>query len=590
MAYFSLTPPAELSPSHWAEQHVSIPVGNARPGLISFEEVAYQRAMLDIAADPEIQRVSLMLGAQTGKTMTSLCLMGYYTLYKPQSQIMMMPSENDLKVWLQTKFNPLVDANAQLKDCYAKPRGREGINNQLMKSFKGGWLMFAWAGSANSARGKSAPVIVCDEVDGYKYTSEGHPVELLWERSATFGEHRLLIEMSTPTIRGRSRIEASFLQGDCRYYFVVCPDCDHKHTITFTEQTVRWDGKDPRSARLHCPECDRPFNDYERVAMIRDAERQGGGWEATRKSAGHASFHLNSLYSPLRRLSDIVAAYQSATDNDSMQSFTNTILAETWEETGEKADHETLYERSEVYDADIPDGVLILTAGADVQADRIEYEIVGWGEGEESWSIDYQVVYGDTTQNSVYLEFFEALRHSYLTKDGQSVSVFACGIDSGYNTSRVYEAMRYCGRNPLLFALKGVGGFDREEVRRTSRARIEHGKWRPDIVSVGTDNVKLTVMRRLNQTTPGPGFCHFPDDRELEYYLQLTSEQWVRTVSGGKRVDRWEKKYERNEAFDCRVYAYATLRILNPKLDPEAGVLTSERKRRARIQIKNPRF
>ena len=171
--------------------------------------------------------------------------------------------------------------------------------------------MFAWAGAPRSARGKSAPIIICDEVDGYKYTSEGHPVELLWERSATFGEDRVLIEMSTPTIRGKSRIESSYLEGDCRKYFVVCPSCGNEHLIEWCEQTVRWEKGKPRTARLHCPKCDRSFDDYERVALIRNAERDGGGWKAQRENfSGHASFHINSLYSPLRRLSDIISAYE----------------------------------------------------------------------------------------------------------------------------------------------------------------------------------------------------------------------------------------------------------------------------------------
>lgn len=588
MANFQITPPEEIPPSDWAEENIMIPIGNARPGLISFTDVAYQRGMIDIGEDPNIQRVTFMLGAQTGKTMTSLSNLGYYTMHKPRSQIVMMPSQDDLKVWIETKFNPMVDANIGLKGCYAIPRGRDGVNNQLMKTFKGGWLMFAWAGSAKTARGKSAPIIICDEVDGYTYTAEGHPVDLLWERSATFGEDRLIMIMSTPTIRGKSYVENSFLQGDQRYFYIVCPHCNDRHRIIWSEQTVRWDEGNPKSARLHCPKCDTGFNDYERIAMIRNAEKEGGGWEASKPTSNHASFHLNSLYSPLRRLSDIVEVYEKGVQDNDLQAFTNTILAEAWEETGEQGDHEGLYSRAEIYEAEVPDGVLILTAGADVQADRIEYEVVGWGEGEQSWSIDYQVIYGDTTQMDVYKDFFKEVSRSYQTKKGDAVVVSAVGIDSGYNTGKVYDALRFAGRSPMYFALKGKGGWNTEEVRRTSRAKIERGKWRPEIITVGVDEIKRTIMRRLNLNERGPGYCHFPDDRDLDYFLQLTAEVLIKSRRAGYSVETWEKRYERNEALDCRVYAYATLRIVSPKLDGTAGIGTQKKKKRELRKVRNP--
>ena len=589
MANFSITPPPDLSPAQWAEKNIHIPVGNARPGIISFEEAPYQRGMLDAAEDPTIQRISFMLGAQTGKTMTGLCLNGFYTLHKPRSQIMMQPTEGDLRTWLETKFNPMIDANPELLNCYAKPRGREGVNNQKMKSFKGGWLMFSWAGSPATARGRSAPVIICDEVDGYNYVAEGHPVELLWERSSTFGEDRLLIEMSTPTIRGRSRIETSFLEGDCRYFFVVCPKCGHKHKIEWSEQTVRWEKNRPDTAMLHCPKCDKAFDDYARIAMIRQSAADGAGWEATEESFGHASFHLNSLYSPLRKLSHIVQAYLSADSHKSLQSFTNTILAETWEETGEKGDHEMLYQRAEVYDAPVPDGVLMLTAGIDVQADRIEYEVVGWNKDEESWSIDYVVIYGDTTQLPVYRKAYKELKKGYETSSGEKMYVYAGGKDTGFNTGRCYDALRYAGRSPILYALKGKGSdWTSNEVERTSRMKIDKGRWKPDIITVNVNVAKRTVMQRLNLMEPGPGYCHFPHDRDLEYYLQLTAEQLVRTQRHGFPQDRWEKKYERNEAFDCRVYAYATMRLVYPVLSKMEGKATGAPRKRKRAKVKNP--
>lgn len=588
MANFSLTPPPDLLPSKWSEENIHIGIGNARPGPISFEEQVYQIGMLDAAEDPDIQRITLQCGAQTGKTMTCLCLMGYFTMHKPRSQIVMQPTETDHKTFIETKFNPMIDANPALKDCYAKPRGREGVNTQAMKSFRGGFLLAAWSGSPSTQRGRSAPIIICDEVDGYKWTSEGFPSDLLWERSSTFGDQRLLIELSTPTIEGRSRIETSFLSGDCRYFFVLCPKCGHKHLIEFNEQTVRWEKDKPDTAMLHCPSCDHAMDDYARIAMIRNSHAEGAGWEATEESWAHASFHLNSLYSPLRKMSHIAQVYLASTDQQSLQSFTNTILAKTWSDTGERGDHEILYQRAEVYDAEVPDGVLMLTAGIDVQADRIEYEVVGWNKDEESWSIDYVVVHGDTTQLPVYKNVFKELKRGYETASGEKMYVYAAGIDTGFNTGRVYDAMRYSGRYPQLYALKGRGGWKIDEIERTSRMKIDKGKFRPDIISVGVDVAKQTVMRRLNLTEEGPGYCHFPHDRDLEYYLQLTAEHLIKTHRHGFPQDRWEKKYEKNEAFDCRVYAYATMRLVYPVLAKMEGKVTGAPQKRKRVKVKNP--
>ena len=588
---FSFTPPPDLLPSAWAEQNIYIPAGNARPGLISFEDQAYQRGIIDAAADPDIQRITLKMGAQTGKTMAALCLMGYHTLREPFSQILMLPTGDDLEAWIQTKFNPMVDVNADLKACYAPPRGREGANNKTLKEFKGGVLMFATAGSASSQRSRSAPVIICDEVDAYKFSAEGHPVDVVWERSSTFGDKGLLIEMSTPTVVGKSRIEKSYKQGDCRRYYVVCPDCRHRHVLEWSEQTVRWEPGKPRTAKLYCPNCERPFDDYQRMALVRNAERDGGGWQAEVENyAGHASFHLNALYSPLRRLSRIVAAYEAAEDTQDHKTFTQTILAEAYEEVGEKGSAEEIANRSEVYDSEVPEGVQVLTAGLDVQADRIEYEVVGWGRDEESWSLDYVVALGDTSQDAIYRKVFgDLLQKAYTGKNGQKWYITAAGVDTGFNTGKVYEGIRRAGRSPIIFALKGVGGWKTEEVRRTSRAKLERGRWRPSIISVGVDKVKLTVMRRLNLQSPGPGYCHFPYDRDLEYFLQLTSEHLIRTTKYGFPQDRWEKRYERNEAFDCRVYAYATLKLVAPQpehlTEPMTGAPQQTRRKRIKASL-----
>ena len=567
-------PVPALDVSKWSEDNVQIPIGNAMPGPISFRDMPYQRGILDAVEDPNIRRISLRLGAQLGKTMLALCVLAYYAHHKPRSQILMQPSQSDLRTWLETKFNPVIDANPSLKTLYAKPRGREGVNNQLMKSFTGGWLMFSWAGSPNTARGRSAPIIVCDEVDGYNYTAEGHPVELLWERASTFGSQRLLIEMSTPTIAGESRIDRSFAEGDQRVYEVCCFHCAELQALEWEQ--VKWDtveGEDgnevdlPETATLYCKECGVGYDDSGRMALVREAEAQGGGWRPTKETREHASFHLNVLYSPLRRLEDIVTTYLSAVKHRSMQTFENTCLAKSWEESGEKGDADRLSEQCESYEAQVPEPVKVLTAGVDVQADRIEFEVVGWGEGEESWNVDYQVIRGKTDGDSVWLKLQEALQTSYEHESDKKMDIKAVGIDAGYNSQSVYKFLSHA-RQPNWYALKGGRSWD-ADVWKVSRGRVYKGRRLPDLYTLNVNQLKRTVMRRLNENEPGVGYCHFPAERDFEYFDQLTAEHLVTTFKRGFPQQVWEKRQgqERNEAFDCRVYAYGALLILNPNME-----------------------
>ncbi len=240
-------PPPALTPSEWAEKNIKIPAGNAIPGYIRFDNAPYQREPLDMVANPAVRRITLMWGAQTGKTQVMTCGIGYNIAQTPCSQMVMQPAQGDLQTWLETKFNPFVEANETLTNRIAKPRGRNGVNNQLMKSYPGGWLMFAWSGSTRTMRGRSAPKIWCDEVDGYERTDEGDAVELLFQRAATFGDQRLLVETSTPTIKGGSSIETAFEMGDQRRYHIPCPHCSEMQTLKWSQ--VEWD-KDAQGNHL----------------------------------------------------------------------------------------------------------------------------------------------------------------------------------------------------------------------------------------------------------------------------------------------------------------------------------------------------
>ncbi len=561
-----LRPPPNLKPSEWAETNVKIPVGNAVPGYIRFDNAPYQREPLDMLVDPDCYRITLMWAAQVGKTQLALCGQGYHIAMRPMSQMMMQPSQSDLQVWMNSKFNPMVDANPTIRDRLAKPRGRDGVNNSSMKSYPGGFLMFAWSGSPKTMRGRSAPIIIADEVDGYEGSDEGHPVALLWQRAATFGDQRKLVEISTPTIKGQSYIEKAFEAGDQRRYWVPCPHCG-EHQVLDWEQ-VTWDGKGqadadqhPATARYACVHCGVLWGDGERKAAIR-----AGEWRGAKPFKGHASYHLNELYSTFRRLRDIVQSYLDKIATDDLQTFVNVSLAQTWEETGEQADPDGLMARAESFAAPIPAGGLVLTAGVDMQQDRLEVEIVAWGHGEESWSVDYQVLWGDPLQGDVWEDLEELLSSTWLHETGAQLPVLAACVDTGGtggNTQAAYEWLRgKTGRR--IFGVKGVSGWGRPIVAAPTRKRSGQSARKVDLFLVGVDEAKLTVMRRLSVQKPGPGFCHVPRDRGADWYSQLTAEKLMTRYVKGFPVREWHQTRPRNEALDCRVYALAALKIANP--------------------------
>jgi phage terminase large subunit GpA-like protein len=579
-----LQPPPDLKPSEWAEANVRVPLGNAIPGPIRFANAPYQIEPLDQLTNPDCYRTTLMWGAQVGKTMLALCAQGYSIDIKPTSQMMMQPSQGDLTTWLETKFNPLVESNQTLRRRIAKPRGRDGVNNQKMKSYAGGFLMFAWSGSPKTMRGRSAPFIVCDEVDGYEATKEGHPVSLLWQRAATFGDQRFLLEISTPAMKDFSYIEKSYLAGDQRRYFVRCPDCE-AHQV-FQWENVRWTGRkstgiddadndkglethEPETARYVCEACGSCWDDGMRIAAIRTATAKGAGWKAAKAFKGHASYHLTEMHSTLVRLGAVVQSYLDKLANDDLQTFVNVSLSQTWAEKGEKLDPESLKNRAVAFRAQVPAGGLFLTAGIDMQMDRLEVEVVAWGLGEESWSVDYQVLWGDPLNQDVWDDLTDYLAQTWQHESGAQMAIGASCLDTGGTNGCTQAAYDYAkgktGRR--LFAIKGQGGWGLPVVAAPQRRQSGQKARKVDLFMVGVDEAKLIVTRRLQTANPGPGYCHFPDDRGQDWYDQITAEKLITRYEKGFPIRKWTKgDHARNEALDCRVYALAALKITNPSL------------------------
>lgn len=515
-------------------------------------------------SDPKVERITLMWGAQLGKTECINNGIGFFIHQSPSSQMMMHPTQGDLSTWLETKLNPLLTDTPEIADLVAKPRGREGVNNSRMKSYPGGFLMFAWSGSPNTMRGRSAPKIWCDEVDGYEATPEGDPINLLWQRSATFGDQRLLVVTSTPTIKGASRVESSFEMGDQRRFYVPCPHCQTEQTFKWSQ--VQWlkdeaTGEDlPETAVYVCEDCGGCILDGHKPAMLRR-----GKWIAAKPFRGHASFHLNELYSPFRKWRDIVRSFLEKKASGDLQSFINVSLAETWEEAGEGVEASPLYHRREFYPTDVPNGGLVLTAGVDVQDDRLEASVYAHGLEDENWLIAHRVFSGDPGRSELWKRLDEFLLGSYQHETGNRLKIAATAIDSGgHYTDAVYKFCKDRGfRN--VFAVKGSSDRAAPIVSRpttSNKAKIR-------LYSVGVSTAKELIFSRLRIQEVGPGFMHFPREApyiDEEFFFQLTAEKRVTRYVKGFPVQDFVKTRPRNEALDCCVYALAAFEILSPNL------------------------
>lgn len=578
-----LVPPPDMLPSVWAEGNIHIPVGNAIPGPISFDNAPMQRGILDAIKEPGMRRMDLMLGAQLGKTTVLQCLTGYFIAHEPRSQIMAQPSEGDMATFQETKLKPMLEANPSISSKMAKPRGRHGVNNSRMISYVGGWLMFSWAGSPKTARGRSAPVTQADEVDGYDTTKEGDFLELLAQRSATFGDDRLDVRSSTPVELATSRIYKGWLAGDQRRYYVRCPDCQELQY--FQWEQVHWSGRksrniedadadigaehEPETARYACIGCGSLWSDGQRIAAIRNANQNGGGWIAAKPFKGHASFHAPEMASTFRRLRDIVQSYLDKLTAGDLQSFVNVSLGWPYE-SGEKVDPDSLMARREEYAAQVPSGGLYLTAGVDMQADRLECEVVAWGVGEESWSIEYRVFWGDPLAGDVWDELEDYLSQPFQHESGAMLPISATCVDTGGTSGMTQAAYDWLkgktGRR--IFGIKGVGGWGRPIVEKPQRRQSGKKARKIDLFLVGTDEAKLVTQRRLAIVRPGPNYMHFPHDRDGEWFKQLTAERLNVRYVKGQPVREWIKPDRaRNEALDCRNYAYAALKVMNPSFN-----------------------
>jgi len=488
---------------------------------------------------------------------------GYIIDLTPAPTIGVQPTVDLAKRHSKQRIDPMVDECARLREKLTEKRARDGGNTMLQKDFPGGTLILTGANSAVGLRSTPVRFVFLDEVDGYPgdVDNEGDPVMLATARTRTYAR-RKIFACSTPTIEGQSRIAVEYDQSDQRRYYVPCPHCANMDWIRW--ENIRWPKGEPEKAWLHCVACEEKITDRHKTLML-----ENGKWIAKFPERVKAGFHLSALYSPLGWYGwgDAAREWVEAKGNPKkLRVFVNTVLGETWKEKSDVPDWKRLYDRRELYKfATVPKGGLFLTAGADVQADRIEVEVVAWGGGKRSWSVDYRVLTGDTNTSEPWDKLDALLTETFPTETGQELPIGTLGIDSGYNTQEVYNWAR---RYPItrVLALKGsetlsmiLGPPRKVDLNYRGRVVKRGFMYWPVGVSVAKSELYgwLNLEKPLDGQPENPGFCHFPEYDD-EHFKQLTAESLVtETNPQGYEKRVWKKTRERNERLDCRVYARA---------------------------------
>lgn len=561
-----VAPPPEMTVSEWADEYRQLSsVASAEPGKWETDKAPYQREIMDSVNDPSVESVIVMSSAQVGKTEIILNIIGYYIAYDPAPILSLQPTIEMGEAFSKDRISTMLELTPTLQDKVKDPRSRDSGNTLRRKSFPGGHLTIAGANSPASLASRPVRVVLLDEVDRYPASAgtEGDPVNLAKKRSATFW-NRKVVQTSTPTIKGMSRIEAAYENSSKGRWHVACPECGHM-------QPYRWAQLDFETGMYACNSCGTLSREIAWKA-------QPGAWVHEQPDNPVRGFHLNEMASPWRRWDEMIADFREAKkaasqgNKELLKTWVNTALGETWEEDGDAIETADMEKRREYYGDALPSGVLVVTASVDVQDDRLEYEFVGWGVGKESWGVEYGVLRGDISQNDVWNELDMHLLRKFQTADGRMLSAACTCIDSGgHYTDEVY---RFCkpreGRR--VFAVKGRGGEGVPVIDKPSRSN----RAKCALFPVGDNMGKTLVFDRLRVMDEGPGYCHFPREKDRgydeTYFKGLVSEKRVlRYVKGVPKIE-WVKTTDgaRNEPLDLRKYATAALEIINPPLDTMA--------------------
>jgi phage terminase large subunit GpA-like protein len=564
-------PDARLTVSEWADSHRVLPSRAAsEPGPWRTSRTPFSREIMDCLSDHHpAQEVVVMAAVQIVKSEVGLNWAGYTIDHAPSSMLAVLPTVEVGERWSKQRMAPMIQDTPRLRSKVSPARSRDSGNTTLSKEFDGGILMITGANSAAGLSSMPIKKLLLDEVDRFPHEieDEGDPVDIAEARTSNF-PNRKIYKCSSPTIESLSRINKDWKRSDQRRYFVPCPHCGGM-------QHLRWDGlhyeaEKPEEARYTCEHCGALIDEREKTTML-----ERGEWRATFpehfEAQRIAGFHLNALYSPIglgRSWGWLAARYEEVKrDASRLKVFVNTRLGECYEDPDERLDWEELKSRAESYGLrTVPRGCLILTAGADVQKDRIEVQIVGWGRGPQCWVLDWLSIPGDPTRADVWTELEAHLARPIMNAFGVTMRTSATAVDAGYLTDEVLNFTR-ARRHLGIFAIKGASQRGRQIIGRPTKVDFTRRgtviKAGAEMWVIGVDAAKHRLFAQLagdrKQAMSSARLVHFSDQLPDDYFMQMSAE----VFDPNKRA--WVKLHNRhNEGLDTHIYAMVA--AMHPRL------------------------
>jgi len=570
-----------LTVSQHADRYRVIRTGTNAPGPWRTALTPYLRDIMDdLSEHSPVRKVVFIKSSGVGGTEAMYNWLGYVMHHLQNKDLLVVVPTLELR---DRSFNPrlakMIDETEALSSLVTTASRNKANRGDLLEYGARARIIKAGANSPDSLRSDHLPYVICDEVDAFPWDvgGEGDPMTLIENRQRTFSRAKTYL-VSTPTLEGQSRIDIEYRRTDMRRYYVPCPHCDEFQHLEFGGKAghhgLKWCTAPPPEDDPHhlpqvldawyvCRHCGAEISEGHKADML-----ARGRWVAQRPGVKLAhGYHLNALYAPTGLGLDWRAIAQkwinSQGDTAELKGFVNTYLGEVWREQGDSIEEISLISRLEDYTRDTltADGrplYSLITAGCDVQKDRIEVSVVAWGEGEEAWLLDHLILPGDTAQHDVWFDLSAALRDEGVQ--------FAC-IDSGYNTSMVYDFVR---ATSWCRAIKGLAGTGRPlvEDEKVRRQRLRRQRKRGvQVEPLGVDQGKALLYARLKMQQPGPGYIHFPRQPAFddEYFAQLAAEKLVTRFRGTRPVQEWVQIRPRNEALDCLNYALAARRLAGPQ-------------------------
>ena len=548
--YLDFTPPPDLTVSEWADRFRRLSSeASAEPGRWKTSRAQYQQGILDAINDPSVENIIVMSSAQVGKTEILLNAIGYFVDYDPAPILLLQPTLEMAQTFSKDRLAPMCRDTPALKDSIQDAKSRSSGNTMLHKTFPGGHITMAGANSPASLASRPIRILLADEVDRYPVSAgtEGDPVNLAKKRTTTFWNKKF-VAVSTPTIKGASRIEDLYEDSTQERFELPCPACGEYHALKWSNIVFDVVGHT-------CESCG--------VVSSEDNWKKGHGrWKANANHHKTRGFHLNELVSPWRRWKDIIEDFVEAKKSpETLKTFINTSLGETWEADGEQVDDNALYARREHYSSEVPEKALFITCAIDVQSDRFELQWEAWGDQQENWKLRYQVLRGELNKTETWDRLDSALDKVFEHESGAILNTSAIAIDTGgLFTQATYDYVKRSRH--YIYAIKGSSNRDANLVGTPSKNNLGG----INLYTIGVHKLKHQIMHRTGIQKPGPAYIHFPisDEFELDYFQMYTAEKLMIKYVKGVRRDEWVKVRPRNEAFDLSCYNLAAYLIYQP--------------------------